>query len=83
MWPASWSTNIFKFYYSDINLFLIDDAWRKLRNIWLFLCDNNSRSITVPELNTGEKSYCSYKVKFFSILAIGQMYFIFYPPFAQ
>ena len=26
-----------------INLFLIDDAWCKLCNIWLLLCENNSR----------------------------------------
>ena len=37
-----------------VNLFLIDDAWCKLCNIWLLLCEHNSRSITVPELNTGE-----------------------------
>ena len=32
--------------------FLIDDAWCKLCNIWLLLCENNSRSITIQELNT-------------------------------
>ena len=41
-------------YYSDINLFLIDDAWRKVCNIWLLLCEINSRlslyqSLTLKE----------------------------------
>ena len=35
----------------------------KLCNIWLLLCENNSRSITIPELNTGEKYSCSYYSK--------------------
>ena len=43
MWPASWSTDISLFYYSDINLFLIDYACCKLYNIWLLLFENNSR----------------------------------------
>ena len=55
MWPAFWS-----FFYSDINLFLIYEAWCKLCNIWLHLCENNSWSITIPELNTGGKYCCSY-----------------------
>ena len=42
MW-ASWSTDISSFYYSDINLFLIDYACCK-RNIWLHLFENNSKS---------------------------------------
>ena len=32
-----------------ILMFLIDDAWCKLCNIWLLLCKNNSRSITIPD----------------------------------
>ena len=32
------------FYYSDINLFLIDYASCRLCNIWLLLFENNSRS---------------------------------------
>ena len=32
------------FYYSGINLFLIDYAYCKLCNIWLLLIENNSRS---------------------------------------
>ena len=43
-WPASWGTDISLFYYSDINLFLIDYACCKLCNIWLLLFENNSRS---------------------------------------
>ena len=43
------------FYYFDINLFLIDDAWCKLCNIWLLLCEISSRSITIPQFNTGGK----------------------------
>ena len=39
MRPASCSTNTSQFYYSDINLFLTDDTWRKLCNKWLLLCD--------------------------------------------
>ena len=35
MWPASWSTDISSFYYSDINLFLIYYACCKLCNSWL------------------------------------------------
>ena len=58
MRPASWSDDKSSFYYSDINLFLIDDTWCKLCNIWLLLCENNSRSITILDLNTGGK-YCS------------------------
>ena len=43
-----------------ILMFLTYHAWCKLCNIWLFLCENNSRSITIPELlNTGGK-YCYY-----------------------
>ena len=41
-------------------MFLIDDAWVKLCNIWLLILDNNSGSITKPDLNTGGKYYCSY-----------------------
>ena len=37
-----------------INLFLINDASYMLCNIWL-LCENNSRGITLQELNTEEK----------------------------
>ena len=52
MWPASWNTDVSSFYYSDVNLFLINYAWCKLRNIWLLLFENNSRSITIQELST-------------------------------
>ena len=44
MWLAPWSTDISSFYYSDINLFLIDYVCCKLCNIWLLLLENNSRS---------------------------------------
>ena len=44
MWPASWSTDISSFYYSDINLFLMDYICCKLSNIWLILFENNSSS---------------------------------------
>ena len=47
-------------YYYDINLFVIDDSWCKLCYIYLLLCESDSRSITIPELNTGGKYYCSY-----------------------
>ena len=43
------------FYYS-----LTDDACCKLCNIWLLLCENNSRSITILELNTWIKYCYSY-----------------------
>ena len=43
IWPASWSTNLSSFYYSDINLFLIDYACCKLCNISLLLFENKSR----------------------------------------
>ena len=36
--------NISPFYYSDINLFLVDYAFCQLCNIWLLLFENNSRS---------------------------------------
>ena len=55
LWPASWSADISYFCCSGINLFLIYDAWWKLCNIWLFLCENNSRSITIQELNNERK----------------------------
>ena len=55
-----WSTDTSQFYYSDINLFLIYDACCKLCNAWLLLCQNNSRSITILELNIGRKYCCSY-----------------------
>ena len=42
---------------------LIDDAWCKLCNTWLLLCENNSRSITILELHTGGKYYCSYYLR--------------------
>ena len=42
-------------YLNLIILFLIYDAWCKLYNIWLLLCEKNSRSITIQELNTGRK----------------------------
>ena len=44
MRPASWSTDMSSFNYSDINLFLINYSCCKLCNIWLLLFENNSRS---------------------------------------
>ena len=44
LYVTSWSTDVSSFYYSDINLFLIDYACCKLCNIWLLLFDNNFRS---------------------------------------
>ena len=38
-----------------ILMFLIYDAWCKLCNICLLLCENNSRSITIPGLHIGGK----------------------------
>ena len=60
MWPASWSNGISQFYYSDINLFLIDAAWYNLCNIWLLLWENNSRSIRSYQYRslTLEEKYC-------------------------
>ena len=55
MLAASWSTDLSYSFYSDINLFLIDDAWRKLYNIRLLLWENKSRTIVIQELNTGRK----------------------------
>ena len=43
MRQAYLSTDIFSFYYSDMNLFLVDYACRKLGNIWSLLFENNSR----------------------------------------
>ena len=40
MWTASWRTDTFWFYYSVINLLLIEDAWRKLCNVRLLLFQN-------------------------------------------
>ena len=40
MWPASWRTDTFWFYYSVINLLLIEDAWCKVCNVWLLLFQN-------------------------------------------
>ena len=51
-----WYILILLFWY----LFLIYDAWYKLCNIRLLLCENNFRSITIPELNTGGKYCWSY-----------------------
>ena len=51
MWPTSWSPDISSFYCSDINLLLIDYAKCKLCNKWLFLFENNSRSLTLEEKN--------------------------------
>ena len=44
LYVTSWSTDVSSFYYSDINLFLIDYACCKLCNIWLLLFENNFRS---------------------------------------
>ena len=46
-----------------LNMFLINDALCKLCNIWLLLCKNNSRSITILELSTGGKYCCSYYLR--------------------
>ena len=55
MWPASCSTNISSFYYSDINLFLIGYACCKIYNIRLLLFESNAGVITIQELHTREK----------------------------
>ena len=68
MWSASWSTDISYFYHSDINLFLTDDAWCKLYNIWFLLCENNSRSITIQELKGATKLYFTHYSCVFIIL---------------
>ena len=61
MRPASWSIDIYSFYYSDINLFLIDYACCKLCNIWLLLFENNSRSYHYTgSSHWRKKHYCSY-----------------------
>ena len=44
MRPASWSIDIYRFYYSGINLFLINYVCCKLCSIWLLLFENSSRS---------------------------------------
>ena len=44
MLPASLSNDIYSFYYSDINLFLIDYACCNLCNTWLLHFTNNARS---------------------------------------
>ena len=44
LYVTSLSTDVSLFYYSDINLFLIDYACCKLRNIWLLLFENNFSS---------------------------------------
>ena len=59
-WDKFLAALIHLFFYFDINLFLIDDTWCKLCNIWLLLCENRSRSIIILELHTGGKYYCSY-----------------------
>ena len=57
MLPASWSTDISSFFYSGINLFLIDYSCCKLCNIWLLLFENDSRSYHYIEaLNQRKKS---------------------------
>ena len=62
---SEWSKQLCSLYLTSslehcICMFLIGDPLCKLCNIWLFLCENNSRSITIPELNTGGKYCCSY-----------------------
>ena len=59
LWPASWSTDISSFYYSDINLFLIAYACYKLCNIWLLLFGNNSRSYNFTEASNWRKNIAS------------------------
>ena len=59
LWPASWSTDISSFYYSDINLFLIANACYKLCNIWLLLFENNSRSYNFTEASNWRKNIAS------------------------
>ena len=57
MLRASWSTDVSSFYYSDINLFLIDDAWCKLCNIWLLLClslEENIVAAITQDLSQGD-----------------------------
>ena len=49
MQPVSWIPNLSSFYCPDINLFLIDYAWCKLRNKWLLLFENNSGSLTLQQ----------------------------------
>ena len=44
LYVTSLSTDVSSFYYSDINLFLIDYACCKLCNIWLLLFENNFSS---------------------------------------
>ena len=55
MWPTSWGPDKSQFFCSDINLFLIDYARRKLCNKWLLLFEKNVRSVI-----TEEKNRCSY-----------------------
>ena len=47
MWPASWKNGISLFHCFDSNLFLTDYALQELRNIWLLLFENYSKSITI------------------------------------
>ena len=55
IWPVSWSTDVSSFYCSNINLCLNDYAWCKLCNISLLLFENNSRSITIQQLDWTKK----------------------------
>ena len=59
MGPVSRSIDIYSFYYSDINLFLIMPAV----NYVIYACSSSRKTpgvITVQELHTGEKHCCSY-----------------------
>ena len=55
IWDKFLAALIHLFFNFDINLFLIDDTWCKLCNIWLLLRENKSRSITIQDLSTGGK----------------------------
>ena len=55
MWPASWSTDISSFHYSDINLFLINCTCCKLCNRWLLFFENNPRSCHYTEASHWRK----------------------------
>ena len=51
------------FYYSGINLFLIDYARCKLCNMWLLLFNNNSMIINIQQARTGRKTLLQLLLK--------------------
>ena len=57
MWPAFWSIDIYSFYYSNINLFLIDYGCCKLCNICLLLSENNCCSYHYTEASHWRKNF--------------------------